>query len=113
MAQDLDRRKMAQKLMKIIVQKMPLDKNGDLVFDMDEIGEIHNNTVKMLTRAIGIDVLTTVADVDVADMSDKGTTTTVDELAKVERTVFNEMGTSQQQFNSDNNTALNNSILND
>ena len=46
-------------------------------------------------------------------MSDKGTTTTVDELAKVERTVYNEAGTSQQQFNSDNNTALNNSILND
>jgi len=34
----------------------------------------------MLTRAIGIDVLTTFADVEVADMSDRGTTTTVDEL---------------------------------
>jgi len=104
---------MAQKLMKIIVQKMPLDKNGDLIFDLDEVGELHNNAVKMLTRAIGVDVLTTFADVDVADMSDRGTTTTVDELMKVERAVFNEAGTSQQQFNSDNNTALNNSILND
>jgi hypothetical protein len=35
-AQDLDRKKMAQKLLKIIIQKMPLDKNGDLVFDVDE-----------------------------------------------------------------------------
>ncbi|MBR4261621.1 MAG: hypothetical protein IKQ33_06730 [Clostridia bacterium] len=78
MAQDLDRRKMAQKLMKIIVQKMPIDKNGDLVFDLDEVGELHNNAVRMLTRAIGVDVLTTFADVDVADMSDRGTTTTVD-----------------------------------
>jgi len=86
---------MAQKLMKIIIQKMPLDKNGDLVFDIDEVGEFHNNAVKMLTRAIGVDVLTTFADVDVADMSDRGTTTTVDELMKVERAVFNEMGTSQ------------------
>ena len=104
---------MAQKLMKIIIQKMPLDKNGDLIFDIDEVGEFHNNAVKMLTRAIGVDVLTTFADVDVADMSDRGTTTTVDELAKVERGVYNEAGVSQQQFNSDNNTALNNSILND
>ena len=112
-AKDLDRKKMAQKLMKIIIQKMPLDKNGDLVFDIDEVGEFHNNAVKMLTRAIGVDVLTTFADVDVADMSDRGTTTTVDELAKVERGVYNEAGVSQQQFNSDNNTALNNSILND
>ena len=35
-AQDLDRRKMAQKLLKIIIQKMPIDKNGDLIFDVDE-----------------------------------------------------------------------------
>ena len=35
-AQELDRKKMAQKLLKIIIQKMPLDKNGDLVFDIDE-----------------------------------------------------------------------------
>ena len=112
-AQDLDRKKMAQKLLKIIIQKMPLDKNGDLIFDVDEAQELHNNAVKMLSRAIGVDVLTTFADVDVADMSDKGTTTTVDELAKVQRTVYNEAGVSQLQFNSDGNTALNNSILND
>ena len=112
-AQDLDRKKMAQKLLKIIIQKMPLDKNGDLVFDVEEAQQLHNNAVKMLSRAIGVDVLTTFADVEVADMSDRGTTTTVDELAKVERTVYNEAGVSQLQFNSDGNTALNNSILND
>ena len=67
----------------------------------------------MLSRAIGVDVLTTFADVDVADMSDRGNTTTVDELSKVERTVYNEAGVSQLQFNSDSNIALNNSILND
>ena len=112
-AQDLDRKKMAQKLLKIIIQKMPLDKNGDLVFDVDEAQELHNNAVKMLSKAIGVDVLTTFAEVDVADMSDRGTTTTLDELAKVERTVYNEAGVSQLQFNSDGNIALNNSILND
>lgn len=112
-AQELDRKKMAQKLLKIIIQKMPLDKNGDLVFDVDEAQQLHNNAVKMLSRAIGVDVLTTFAEVDVADMSDRGTTTTVDELEKVERTVYNEAGVSQLQFNSDGNMALNNSILND
>jgi len=35
-AQELDRKKMAQKLLKIIIQKLPLDKNGDLLFDIDE-----------------------------------------------------------------------------
>lgn len=67
----------------------------------------------MLSKAIGVDVLTTFAEVDVADMSDRGNTSTIDELEKVERTVYNESGVSQLQFNSDGNIALNNSILND
>ncbi len=112
-AQDLDRKRMAQKLLKIIIQKMPLDKNGDLVFDIDEAQQLHNNAVRMLGKAIGIDVLTTFADVDVADMADKGNQSNIDELEKVERTVFNEAGVPQILFNSDSNTALNNSILND
>ena len=112
-AQELDRKKMAQKLLKIIVQKMPIDKNGDLVFDVDEAQQLHNNAVNMLGKAFGIDVLTTFADVDVADMADRNTTTSTDELEKVERTVFNEAGVSQMQFNTDGNIALEKSILND
>jgi len=112
-AKDLDRRKMAQKLLKIIIQKMPLDKNGDLIFDVEEAQQLHNNAVNMLQKAIGVDVLTTFADVDVADMADRNTTTTVDDLNKVERTVFNEAGISQMQFNTDGNIALEKSILND
>lgn len=112
-AQELDRKKMQQKLLKIIIQKMPLDKNGDLVFDVDEAQELHNNAVKMLQKAIGVDVLTTFAEVDVADMADKSTTTTTDELEKIERTVYNEAGVSQMQFNTDGNIALEKSILND
>lgn len=112
-AQELDRKKMAQKLLKIIIQKMPLDKNGDLVFDVDEAQELHNNVVRMLGKAIGIDVLTTFADVDVADLADKSSVTSIDELEKVERTVYNESGTAQNLFNTDGNIALEKSILDD
>ena len=104
---------MAQQLLKIIIQKMPIDKNGDLVFDVDEAQQLHNNAVRMLGKAIGIDVLTTFADVEVADMADNRTTTTTDELEKVERTVYNEAGVSQMQFNTNGNLALEKSILND
>ena len=112
-AQDLDRKKMQQQLLKIIIQKMPIDKNGDLVFDVDEALQLHNNAVRMLQKAIGIDVLTTFADVEVADMADNKTSTTTDDLEKVERTVYNEAGVSQMQFNTDGNIALEKSILND
>jgi hypothetical protein len=46
-------------------------------------------------------------------MSDSTTTTTTDDLEKVERTVYNEAGVSQMQFNTDGNIALEKSILND
>ena len=112
-AQDLDRRKQMQKLLKIIVQKLPMDKNGDLLFDIDEAKDIHNNAVEMLRRAIGVDVLTTFTDVDSIDLSDKTTTTSRDELEKNERAVFNSLGMSKNLFNAEGNLSMNNSILDD
>ena len=102
-----------QQLLKIVIQKLPLDKNGDLIFDVDEARDIHNNAVEMLKRAIGVDVLTTFADIAVEDMSDKNTTTTQDDLSKMERTVFNNFGISQNLFNTDGNLSLEKSILSD
>lgn len=112
-ARDLDQKRMAQKLLRIIIQKMPLDKNGDSIFDIDEAKELHNNAVKMLKKSIGTDVLTTFADVDVADMSDKSNTTQSDDVNRVKMSVFDEFGTSVDNFNSASNAALKYSDLND
>lgn len=112
-AQDIDREKMKQQLLKIIVQKMPLDKNGDMIFDTTEAAQFHSNAVKMIGRSIGVDVLTTFAEVDDIDLSDTGTAQNADQLEKVERSVYNEAGVSQMQFNTDGNIALEKSILND
>ena len=90
-----------------------MDKNGDSIFDIDESRDIHNNAVAMLSRAIGVDVLTTFTDVQSIDLSDKNTTTTTDDLAKVECTVYNNLGISQNLFNTDGNLSLEKSILND
>lgn len=112
-AQELDRRKQMQQLLKILIQKLPLDKNGDLIFDVDEAADIHANAVEMLERAIGVDVLTTFADIEVEDLADKNTTATTDDLAKMERTVYNALGLSRNLFNTDGNLSLEKSILND
>lgn len=112
-AQALDRDKMMQQLIKIIVQKFPLDKNYDLVFDVSEMNDFHNMAVGMLGNAIGVDVLSTLADVDTIDLSDSNLSSTYDQLEKVERTVYNEAGVSQLQFNTDGNIALEKSITND
>lgn len=112
-AQELDRRKQMQKLSKIIVQKLPMDKNGDLIFDIDEAKDIHNNAVEMLDHTIGTDILTTFTDVDAIDLSDRNSATAADDLEKVERSVFNAMGISQNLFNTSGNLSLEKSILND
>ena len=90
-----------------------MDKNGDLIFDVDEARDIHNTAVAMLRRAIGVDVITTFADVEAIDISDKNTTTNADDLEKVERTVYNALGVSRNLFNTDTNMALEKSILDD
>ena len=112
-AREVDKKKTLQQLLKIIIQKLPMDKNGELIFDVDEAKDLHNNAVQMLKRAIGTDVLTTFADVEVANMADRSTTTTRDELEKVERGVFNESGVSHNVFNTEGNNALNISVAND
>lgn len=112
-AQALDKKKTLQRLLKIVIQKMPLDDNGDLILDPDEAAQLHNNAVAMLSRAIGVDVLTTFADVDVANLDASTATSQQDDLLRVERQVYNEAGVSQMQFNTDGNIALEKSILND
>lgn len=112
-AQELDKKKMLQELLKIVIQKMPLDKNGELIFDVDEAQDLHNNAVQMLSKAIGVDILTTFADIEVANLSDKNSSATKDDLQKVERSVYNEAGISQMLFATDGNLALDKSISND
>ena len=113
MTQGIDRQRQLQKLLKIIVQKLPIDKNGDLIFDVDEARDIHNNAVEMLRNAIGVDVLTTFADIEAIDVSDANATVTDDSLNNAERTAYNALGTSKNIFNTDGNLALEKSILAD
>jgi len=113
MTQGVDRQRQLQRLLKIIVQKLPLDKNGDLIFDVDEARDIHNNAVEMLSDAIGVDVLTTFADIEGIDVSDANATVKDDSLNNAERTVYNALGTSKNIFNTEGNLALEKSILAD
>ena len=112
-AKQLDLKKTMQELLKIVIQKMPLDKNSDLVFDIEESQDMHNAACSMLANATNVDVLTTFADIDVADLDNSSGTATKDPLAKVERGIFNEAGVSQNLFATDGNLSLEKSILND
>lgn len=111
--QGLDRRKQMQELQKLIIQRLPLDKNGDLVFDLDEARDIHKNAVEMVAGEIGTDVLTTFAEIDVKDIGNTTQQSSTDSLERMERTVYNNFGSSRNLFNSTSNLALEKSVLDD
>ena len=112
-AQGLERKRLMQQLLKIIVQKLPLDKNSDLVFDVDEARDIHNNAVQMLKNCIGVDVLTTFTEVEDISLADTVSASSTDNLEQAERTAYNSMGVSRNLFNTDGNLSLEKSILDD
>lgn len=113
-AQELDRRRTAQRLIKLIVQKLPIDKNGDLIFDTDEGLELHRNAVAMTKQVDGTKVLTTYGDIEVESLSDSNIASSQnDDLERIERQLFNNLGISKMLFNTDGNIALEKSQLND
>lgn len=113
-AQDIDKKKQIQQLTKLLIQKIPRNKNDELLFDVEtEVPAIHSASVRMLSNTVGINVLTSPLDISVEDMTDNSNVSSVDYLDRMERTVFNESGVSQDQFNSSGNVALEKSIAND
>ena len=111
--QGLDKKRQLQKLLKIIVQQLPRDKNGDLIFDIDEAADIHNNAVEMLQNAIGVDIITTFADIKAVDISDASTLAKDTTLDNAQRATYDAFGVSRNVFNTDGNLALEKSILRD
>lgn len=113
-AQDLDKQRTKQRLLKLIVQKLPLDKNGEMLFDPEEGQAAHDNAVRMLDGMTGAEVLTTFSDVSVEALSDSSVAASQsDDLKRFERQVFNDTGTPQTIFNTEGAAALDKSVLND
>lgn len=112
-ATDLTKKKMAMQLLKIIIQKMPIDKNGDLVFDVEEAMQLHQNVKRMIGDAFGLEVITTFAEVDVADMADNSTNNSAAAYDQIKNAVNDEAGISSLLFNADGNITLDKSIIND
>lgn len=100
-----------QALEKILIQKIPLDGEGNFLLDTTESGDLHEGVVEMLRDLGYVDVLTTFADVKVESLGDR-TKGEKDNLEKVERSVYNEAGVPQQLFSPDSVQGLASSIVN-
>ena len=107
---DLD--SVQNELSKLIINKIPLDKEGELDFELPEIEAVHKGIVDMLSDNPHVDVITTFCDTDVASLG-----STVDnvrnDLSSITHLVYNEAGVSKQLFDSDSAISITYSIQND
>lgn len=108
----IEKDKDTQELKKILVQEMPVTGDGELVFDPEEVQEMHRGIVGMLKKNKDIDVLTSFGKVNLENMQDtRGVIT--NNLEKIEKTIYSEAGISKQVFAADGNLSLEKSIQND
>ena len=108
-AKNIELSKDRLQLFQLLVQKLPVNKDGDLIFGLPEARELHKNALKMIENNSGIDVLTTFAEVEVKNMKDTRDLQK-DNLLKSERAVFNEAGVSKMFFATEGNLAMQFSI---
>ena len=94
-------------LYKLLIQKMPIDNNGELVFELEEIEQIHAGVAEMLKQLDTVDVLTTVGDATLENLQDSSAATqSADRLDKYDKLAWNALGRSSLLFNADGSSSL-------
>ena len=107
---DLD--SVQNELSKLIINKIPLDKENELAFELPEIEEIHRGIVDMLSDNPHIDVITTFCDTEVASLGSTADNVRND-LSAITHLVYNEAGVSKQLFDNDSAISIQYSVQND
>lgn len=94
-------------LYKLLIQKMPIDSKGELVFQLDEVADIHASVADMLSDIDTVDVLTTFGDTDLEALQDSSSESqSADRIAKYRQNAWNALGRGQILFNPENSSTL-------
>ena len=94
-------------LYKLLIQKMPIDKDGELVFQLDEVADIHESVAGMLQDIDTVDVLTTFGDTDLESLQESTSATqSADRIAKYKKNAWEALGRGEILFNPDGSSAL-------
>ena len=94
-------------LYKILIQQMPIDSKGELVFQLEEIDDIHSAVADMLSDIDTVDVLTTLGDTKMENLQDSSAASqTTDRLAKYRKNAWGALGRGEILFNAENSSTL-------
>jgi len=101
-------------LYKLLIQKMPIDKNGELVFQLEEVADIHASVAEMLSDTDTVDVLTTFGDTSLESLQDTSAASqSADRIEKYRKNTFDALGRSSLLFNAEGSSSLAYSIKKD
>lgn len=110
-AQDREAQRDINSLNKLLIQEFPTDKEGELVFDLSEIYEMHEAVSNMLRGNNGIDVISSVGKLHLENGQDSGSATDAKtKLMKYRDAAYDVAGTAQLLFNPNSSASLSYSI---
>lgn len=94
-------------LYKLLIQRMPIDNTGQLVFELDEVADIHASVAEMLKDEDTVDVLTTFGETDLESLQDSSAASqSSDRVAKYKSNAYGALGRGELLFNATNSTSL-------
>ena len=94
-------------LYKILIQQMPIDNKGELVFQMDEVEEIHAAVANMFADTDTVEVLTTFGETNLENLQDStAASQSFDRLEKYRKNAWGAAGRGEILFNAENSSTL-------
>lgn len=94
-------------LYKLLIQRMPIDSDGELVFELDEAAEIHAGVADMLQDVDTVDVLTTFGETSLESLQDStAASQSADRIEKYNKAAWSALGRSELLFNATNSSSL-------
>lgn len=107
----IDKARSSLDIYKLLVQRIPTNKDGEIDLYMEEIKDLHNNARQMVTNS-NIDVITTPCDFKEINLTDRATQAR-DDVQKATNAIYSTAGTSTVLFSDgarSTNTGLTTSV---
>ena len=94
-------------LYKLLIERMPITSDGELVFQLDEVADIHSSVADMLGDIDTVDVLTTFGETDLESLQESSAATqSADRIEKYKKNAYDALGRSSIIFNADGSSTL-------
>lgn len=94
-------------LYKLLIQKMPIDSKGELVFPLEEVADIHASVAEMLKDTDTVDVLTTFGDTSLESLQESSAASqSADRIEKYKKNAWDALGRGEILFNPEGSSSL-------